>query len=118
MERTNSGVYHEMKERMAIESDPFTLFDIALNQTIARDVRQTAANRLTQLHWREVNGYIKSIADPELLGKIARSHLFASTVTFLAKSIAKNLTQDSVIDRLLAAAQEQNALLKRLAVMP
>ena len=115
MQRTDSGIYAEMKERMEKEFDPFTLIDVAMDDKYPRDIRQTAANRLNDLRKGEVSAYLFAESDANRMARIGRSHMFPTSITCLAKARAKEMQGLTDIDlRILAAVQEQNRLLKQL----
>src|SRR6185295_7346003 len=103
MTRTNPGVYHEMKERMRVEVDPFTLFSVGCDDTTPPDVRRVCVNRIGDLHRSIIDAFIMSVEDAEFLAKIGRSRIFPAVWADFAKARAKVLRGEAEAPRKPAA---------------
>jgi ParB-like nuclease domain len=87
--RVDPGLAMEMSRAIGTEKDLFTLFSIALNQTTAMDLRRLAVNKLDDLN-KDVLGYIRTEAQPEVLDGISRSGLFPATYRIFASAAARD----------------------------
>jgi hypothetical protein len=83
----------DMKKAMEKETDPYTLFSMAMEQTTPRDIRQVAANRLNDLKKNDVFDFLRNEADQDFLERVGRSGMFDSTTKQFAKDVKANMVR-------------------------
>jgi hypothetical protein len=105
---------HAIETETSIEA----LIDLALDQTLARDIRHAAGDRLNDLP--AALAHVASLQDISLLGKIARTGTMNSKLTSCAKGRIIHLgvnAVDSTIERMIQLWEEQNELLRRMLLV-
>jgi uncharacterized protein (DUF2267 family) len=90
-------------------NDPYELLSVAVDQSIPRDVRNLASDRLNELKAKDVGEVIRSIDDRELLGKISRTGTVHQKFAAMAKGVLAELPKPTA---------EEADLLARLEKMP
>lgn len=100
------------------EHDPAPLIELALDQSLPRDIRKTAGERLNDVRGAAL-GYIRCCNDKTLLAKLTRSGFVANDMLTFAKARLQTLTarpsEPDMQLALVAAMEEQNRLLRQLA---
>ena len=96
------------------ETDPAALIAIAIDQTLASDVRRRAGERLNDVQ-KLATAYLRASEDQEMLRKLSRTGMVSNVIIAFAKGRLAALTNGETTKlRLIALLEQQNALLRQL----
>ena len=98
------------------EKEITALIDLALDQSLPRDVRRMAGERLNDLRKTGL-AWIGACDNLDVVARISRTGTMANCFIACAKGRLATLKgkPDKFQERILALLEEQNALLRRLA---
>jgi hypothetical protein len=99
---------------IASETDCKALIDLAIDQSLPRDIRRSAGDRLNDVEGEALR-FIRLSDNPDMLKALSRCGMVGSKFHAFAKGrLASIYTEQDTIAKLCALYEEQNWLLRQL----